>query len=57
MIRFLAGLLVAAAAFGQSFATGGDQRLESYIAEALERNPSIRESFSRYNAARQRLPK
>lgn len=56
IIRFLAGLLVAAAAFGQSFATGGDQRLESYIAEALENHPGIRESFSRYNAARQRLP-
>jgi outer membrane protein TolC len=31
-------------------------RLEAYINEALDRNPGIRQSFARYQAALQRLP-
>jgi cobalt-zinc-cadmium efflux system outer membrane protein len=33
-----------------------DPRLQQYIQEALERNPTVRQSFSRYQAALARLP-
>jgi cobalt-zinc-cadmium efflux system outer membrane protein len=34
----------------------GDDQLARYIEEALDRNPGIRQSFARYQAALQRLP-
>jgi cobalt-zinc-cadmium efflux system outer membrane protein len=34
----------------------GDAQLARYIEEALDRNPGIRQSFARYQAALQRLP-
>jgi len=36
--------------------SAGDAQLEVYIEEALSRNPGIRQSFSLYQAALQRLP-
>jgi cobalt-zinc-cadmium efflux system outer membrane protein len=36
--------------------SAGDAHLAGYIEEALDRNPGIRQSFARYQAALQRLP-
>jgi cobalt-zinc-cadmium efflux system outer membrane protein len=36
--------------------SSGDAQLAGYIEDALSRNPGIRQSFSRYQAALQRLP-
>ena len=36
--------------------SSGDAQLAEYIEEALERNPGIRQSFARYQAALQKLP-
>jgi cobalt-zinc-cadmium efflux system outer membrane protein len=40
----------------QSEYTSGNPQLQSYIVEALERNPAVRESFAGYQGALQRLP-
>lgn len=50
------GLMPAAPAYGAPYSTNGDALLAGYIAEALEGNPSVRESLARYRAALQRLP-
>ncbi len=50
------GLMLAAPTFGEPYATNGDELLAGYIAEALDHNPSVRESFAQYRAALQRLP-
>ncbi len=36
--------------------SAGNSQLKTYINEALDRNPGIRQSFARYQAALQRLP-
>jgi outer membrane protein TolC len=41
---------------GQSDLPAGSSQLETYINEALDRNPGIMQSFARYQAALQRLP-
>ena len=50
------GLMLAAPAYGEPYSTNGDALLAGYIAEALDRNPGVRESFAQYRAALQRLP-
>jgi outer membrane protein, heavy metal efflux system len=46
----------AASGYAQSYSTSGDARLAVYLHEALDRNPSIKEAFDRYQAALQKLP-
>jgi hypothetical protein len=41
---------------GQSEFYSGNPQLESFLREALERNPSLREASERYEAALERLP-
>jgi cobalt-zinc-cadmium efflux system outer membrane protein len=36
--------------------TAGNPQLKAFVKEALDRNPAIRQSFARYEAALQRLP-
>ena len=36
--------------------SAGNPQLRAYIDEALDRNPGIRQSFARYQAALQRMP-
>ncbi len=50
------GLMLAAPLYGEPYSTNEDEQLAQYIAEALERNPSVHETFARYRAALQRLP-
>lgn len=49
-------LLLPAAAFAQAHATHGDAQLDALIADALARNPQVREAFAHYQAARARVP-
>jgi cobalt-zinc-cadmium efflux system outer membrane protein len=48
--------LISQEASSASGYAGGDTVLEGYIQEALDRNPGIRQSFARYQAALQKLP-
>ena len=59
--KLVFGLILAAPAYGEPYSanpysTNNDARLAAYVAEALERNPGVRESLARYRAALQRLP-
>ena len=56
LLRLGVWQLMPAAVFGQTYSTFGDDALAALIADALERNPQVRESFSRYQAARLRVP-
>lgn len=57
MLRLLGvWLLLPIAAFAQTYATHDDRDLAALIEEALARNPSVREAFSTYQAARRRVP-
>jgi cobalt-zinc-cadmium efflux system outer membrane protein len=56
LITLSAAISLGTAASGQSFTTNGDAQLAQYIQVALERNPSIQQSFAQYRAALQRLP-
>lgn len=52
-------LLVAAMpllALAQSYNTNQDEQLKLYLEQALDRNPAVRQAFSRYQAARQKMP-
>ncbi|MEZ5398803.1 MAG: TolC family protein [Bryobacteraceae bacterium] len=40
----------------QQYTANDDSQLRLYIEEALDRNPAVRQSFARYQAALQRLP-
>ena len=51
----LAGLLVSTA-YTQTYSTHQDPILDTYIRQALERNPAVLESFARYQSSLQRLP-
>ena len=53
LVRILLLLIAASSLWAQPPA---DPRLESYVSEALERNPRIHASFARYRAAQQRAP-
>ncbi|MEZ5352901.1 MAG: TolC family protein [Bryobacteraceae bacterium] len=44
------------AAYGQPYSDHGDEQLRRYVEESLDRNPSVRQAFARYQAALQRLP-
>ncbi len=50
------GLVLTVSVYGEPYSTNEDEQLARYIAEALERNPSVHETFARYRAALQRLP-
>lgn len=50
----LGGLAIPA--LGQTYTTNADARLAEMIAEALDRNPRVRESSARYRAGLQRIP-
>ena len=52
-VRFLLLFVSAASAWAQS---AHDARLQSYVHEALERNPRIHASLARYRAAQQKAP-
>lgn len=54
--RMILVLSFAVASFAQSYTTNDDEQLKLYIDQALDRNPAVRQSFSRYQAALQRLP-
>lgn len=47
---------LAVTGFAQPFSHNDDQQLKLYIEQALDRNPSVRQAFSRYQAARQKMP-
>ena len=47
----LAGVLSA-----QEYSSNGDQQLATYIQEAIEKNPGIKQAFAEYRSALQRLP-
>ncbi len=51
-----AWLLLPLAAAAQPYSSHDDPQLGALIADALERNPQVREAFSRYQAARLRVP-
>ncbi len=40
----------------RSYSTNADPQLAVYLEQALDRNPTVRQSFARYRAALQRLP-
>ncbi len=48
--------LFPALVLAQPYTANGDQRLEEFITEALERSPNVRQSFAHYQAALQRIP-
>ena len=56
ILRVLALALLVCSAFAQSFNPNGDEQLRIYIEQALERNPAVRQAFSRYRAAQQKMP-
>lgn len=57
-VIFTAGLLRSQDSSQQAWPkySPGNPQLQGYINEALERNPAVRQSFARYQAALQRLP-
>ncbi len=56
IVRVLALALLTSLGFAQSFNPNGDEQLRLYIQQALERNPAVRQAFSRYRAAQQKMP-
>ncbi len=56
IVRVVALALVASLGLAQSFNSNGDEQLRVYIEQALERNPAVRQAFSRYRAAQQKMP-
>ncbi len=49
-------LCMAGTSYSESYSTNGSPQLSAYIEQALERNPTVRQAFGRYQAARQRSP-
>ncbi|MEZ5396186.1 MAG: TolC family protein [Bryobacterales bacterium] len=56
LLRLGVWLLLPVAALAQTHSTYGDPHLAELIADALERNPQVREAFAHYQAARARVP-
>jgi outer membrane protein TolC len=57
MIRsILIATLAATASLAQTYATNGDPQLDVYIRDAVERNPTVRQVFQKYQASLERLP-
>ncbi len=56
LFLFCFTFLFPALVLAQPYTANGDARLEALMAEALERNPEVQQSFSHYQAALQRIP-
>jgi outer membrane protein, heavy metal efflux system len=56
IVRLLILTALAVASYAQSYSPNDDEQLDLYIQQALERNPAVRQAFSRYQAAKQKMP-
>lgn len=56
ILRPLLLMAIALGAWARTYNPNNDEQLRLYIEQALERNPAIRQAFSRYRAAQQKMP-